>query len=299
MTKYSVLTYNFGNYDSQVFEIKEKSPNAEYVYVTDNPDVKSDTWEVKVIENKWPNDIFRVCWEVRYNPFNYVKNDIVVRIDGSVEVLRNLDPLVQYFVEGDYEMAVMLHPYCDTIYNEYSRWIMARNYPVEQANKVIKYLASVMKYDVVNNKGLAQYNVMIHRNDKINGSINEGTMWLLKYLAMDDKEVDRLDQTIGSAVIQHFYPQLKLMYLGPAITNGTWFNWRAHSTGSVIEYKDPFIEPYFYNRQVNLCPLTIAETFDKFSNGEFNDPKFITNILNVQKLNATLLNKPFYVNGNA
>lgn len=299
MTKYSVLTYNFGNYDSKVFEIKEKSPNAEYIYVTDNADIKSDTWDVKVIENKWPDDVFRMCYEVRFNPFKYVKNDIVIRIDGSVEVLRNLDPLVQYFVEGDYDMALMLHPHCNTLYNEYYRWVLARNYPVKHANKVVRYLANVMKYDVVNYKGLAQYNVMIHRNNKINNSINEGTMWLLKYLAMDGKEIERVDQTIGSAIIQHFYPQLKAMYLGADITSGTWFNWRTHDTSTIIRFKDPLIDPYFYNKPVDICPLTILETFNKFSNGELDDPKFISNILNVQKLGATLLNKPFYINGNA
>ena len=279
MTKYSVLTYNFGNYDSQVLEIKEKSPNAEYVYVTDNPNVKSDTWDVKVVKNRWLNDIFRICWEVRYNPFNYVTNDIVVRIDGSVEVLRSLDPLVGYFDTRGYDMAVMPHPQCNNVYEEYYRWVVSRGYPVEQANKALKYLARVVGYDVVKSKGLAQYNIMIHRNDRLNNSINEGTMWLLKRLAMDGKEVDRLDQTIGSVFIQKFYPELNMMYLGGDVANGTWFNWRTHNTSRIIKAVDPPIEPYFYNRPVSFCPLTVSETFNKFSDSDFNDPKIIDSIL--------------------
>ena len=37
--KYSVLTYNVGGYE-KIHEIKEKSPNAEYIYVTDDPTLK-------------------------------------------------------------------------------------------------------------------------------------------------------------------------------------------------------------------------------------------------------------------
>ena len=44
MEKYSVLTYIIGDYEI-VHEVKEKSPNAEYILVTDNPNIKSDTFD--------------------------------------------------------------------------------------------------------------------------------------------------------------------------------------------------------------------------------------------------------------
>ena len=40
MEKYSVLTYIIGDYE-KVHEIKEKSPNAEYILVTDNKELTS------------------------------------------------------------------------------------------------------------------------------------------------------------------------------------------------------------------------------------------------------------------
>ena len=118
MEKYTVLTYDFGGYE-KVHEIKEKSPNAEYLYVTDNQDLQSDTWEIMYIDNPWPDDVFRLCYEVRFNPWNYVDTDIVVRVDGSIGIDRNLDELVQYFIDGDYDIGFPLHPLRDTMIHDH------------------------------------------------------------------------------------------------------------------------------------------------------------------------------------
>ena len=45
MKKYSILTFNFGNYE--VFREPEAvDENCEYVYVTDNPNLKSNIWKI-------------------------------------------------------------------------------------------------------------------------------------------------------------------------------------------------------------------------------------------------------------
>lgn len=43
--KYSILTYIIGDYEFPR-EILEKDPDTEYILVTDNPKIKSDTWTV-------------------------------------------------------------------------------------------------------------------------------------------------------------------------------------------------------------------------------------------------------------
>ena len=40
--RYTVITYIFGNYE-KVHEVLEKDPEADYVLVTDNPNLHSDT----------------------------------------------------------------------------------------------------------------------------------------------------------------------------------------------------------------------------------------------------------------
>ena len=45
MKKYSILTFNFGNYE--VFREPEAvDENCEYVYVTDNSNLKSNIWKI-------------------------------------------------------------------------------------------------------------------------------------------------------------------------------------------------------------------------------------------------------------
>ena len=45
MAKYSILCYIINNYEN-VKEVIEKDPNAEYILVTDDKNLKSSTWNV-------------------------------------------------------------------------------------------------------------------------------------------------------------------------------------------------------------------------------------------------------------
>lgn len=257
MEKYTVLTYDFGGYE-KVHEIKEKSPNAEYLYVTDNQDLQSDTWEIMYIDNPWPDDVFRLCYEVRFNPWNYVDTDIVVRVDGSIGIDRNLDELVQYFIDGDYDIGFPLHPLRDTMIHEYSAWVQLRQYPVDQANRCLAFMQKI-GYDVVNFKGMGQYNVVIQKRNRINELINEGTMWALKTMAGPGKEIERIDQTVGNMIIQKFYPETKVMPMSVDLTDGLWMTWYGHNSDIKIPYADKRLEPFYHNQPVEFCPLTVKE----------------------------------------
>ena len=84
--RYTVLTYIFNGYEI-VQEIGKKDPDADYVLVTDDPNLKSDTWRV-VLDQTRGRSPFGKCYEVRHHPFRYVNTDIVVRIDGSIKMLK-------------------------------------------------------------------------------------------------------------------------------------------------------------------------------------------------------------------
>lgn len=43
--RYSILTYNFNGYEI-LREIENPQDDVEYIYVTDNQEFKSDTWNV-------------------------------------------------------------------------------------------------------------------------------------------------------------------------------------------------------------------------------------------------------------
>lgn len=250
--RYSVLTWNIGGYEL-LHEIEEKTEGVEYVYVTDDRSITSSTWNVVYVDNPHPEDNFDLCFYIRYNPFEYVHSDIVIKIDGSMGVTGNLDKLMDIFQGNDYECAVSLHPTRSTQYDEYVAWVQQRDYPVEQANKCLSFMAAAEGYDVKEFKGLYQYNLMIQRKDKMNMDWNRMTYALIKYLAPEGKEIDRLDQTIGSFVLNKYFNGAKVLPMSQHVsTSGKYFRWYGHNTNIPLSSEGvPFSQPYMFNQPIN------------------------------------------------
>lgn len=254
---YTILSYNIGNYEI-LKEVKEKSPNAHYVYVTDNTGITSNTWDVVYVENKHPEDNFDLCYDIRFNPFRYTDDDIVIRIDGSMEVIGNTDELIDIFEEGGYDISLCIHPGRNTMLEEYKTWCAVRGYSTAQANKCLTFMANQEGYDVVNYKGLYQYNFMIQRRNKVNMDINRMTLALLKYLAEDGKQIDRLDQTLGSFIInKYFSDRIKVMAVDDRIAFSKYFQWYAHHSDVKYRFSDKLIEPYLFNNPVKVLDIEV------------------------------------------
>ena len=248
--EYSILTYNIGKYE-KIKEVKYKSERAEYILVTDDRSFTSNTWNVVYVDNKHPEDNFDLCYDIRFNPFKYVNTDTVIRIDGSMEVIGNTDELIDVFNEGNYDISLVMHPVRDNIFDEYVTWCKYRGYSVEQANYILNFMLKYEGYDVKGYKGLYQYNFMIQRNNKINNDLNSLTLSLLKYLAEDGKQIERLDQTVGSFVINKYFNHLKVLPVDNRIAYSKYFSWYAHNSDN--KFPDPDIQTkgYLFNKEVD------------------------------------------------
>jgi hypothetical protein len=97
--KYSILTFVFGEYE-KLHEIGEMDSEVEYICVTDNENLKSDTWKIVVDHELDGKGVFDKCFSVRYNPFKYVSSDVVVTVDGSIGLHKPISPLVNKFIES-------------------------------------------------------------------------------------------------------------------------------------------------------------------------------------------------------
>lgn len=248
--KYSVLTYIIGNYDT-VKPILKKSENAEYILVTDNKELKSDDWNIIYVDNYHPEDNFDLCYKIRFNPFVFVNTDIVLRIDASIQIVEDTDYLIEEFIKDNYDAGVMIHPSRNTMIDEYKTWINYRQYPIAQANKCLSFMA-LQGYDIEKYKGLYQYCIMIQRNSKMNDDWNSMTLSYLKYLAERGKRVERLDQTIGSMVLNKYFNECKIMTFSQEILRGKPFQWCQHHTGLKLNVSKPTIEPYLFNELISF-----------------------------------------------
>ena len=256
--KYSVLSYNLNGYEI----MHEVEPNAyekmkdhvEFVYVTDDKTITSSTWTVVYVE-PYEGDVFKACYDIRFNPFNYVHSDIVIRIDGSMGIVNDLQPIIDCFNNGNYDMAVMIHPTRNKMYDEYVAWCQQRGMKPESANKVLNFMAG-NGYDVMNYRGLYQFNFMVHRKNEINLRFLQETYNVLKFLAIDGEEIHRCDQTVGSFVINTHYTNMKIMPVGQYTCNGMFFNWYQHKTNNRMDCSGYYdIDPFLFDRQVYFAPV--------------------------------------------
>lgn len=255
---YSVLSYNVGGYE-KIHPVFKKSSRAEYVYVTDDRSIVSDDWKVVYVDNPHPEDPFYLCYQIRFNPFDYVSNDIVVRIDGSMSVTGDLDEIIDAFDLGGYDCCVEAHPSRQTMIEEYSAWVQVRGYDVEQAKKCLGFLQYMEGYDCKGYRGLYQYNFMIQRRNDMNLKWNELTLALLRYLAPEGKKIDRLDQTIGSFVLNKYFNGCRVMVVLADICDGSILSWYAHNTETQMGGFVQQCVPYLFNEPAQIQYFNIGK----------------------------------------
>ncbi len=244
MAAYSVLTYNIGGYEI-LHEVRKPSPNAEYIYVTDDRSLTSSTWTMVYVDNPYPQDPFWLCYQIRFNPFNYVNTDIVLRIDGSMSIGGDTDWLIDEFVKGGYDIALLPHPHRQTASDEYDAWVRTRGTKREQANRVLGELSKI--WDVRNDKGLYAFGFMIQRNNGINNALNKEILNMLLSLAPTDKMIERCDQVVGSVVINLF--ELKPMMLRYNTVYGRIIALHPHHSTATIGVSRNAFPPYFHKVQ--------------------------------------------------
>ena len=206
MKRYSVLSFIVNNYEA-VKEIEELDPEAEYILVTDDPNLTSSTWQV-IYDNTLEGTPFDKCLSISYNSFNYCSTDICIRIDGSIQIKHSLKPLIDKFLEKDYDICLMPHPNRETFNDEYDAWISMRGYNPSQADKCLEYYKN-HNYDL-NYKGLLQTGLSIVKNTKLNKQIDQETLSLLKELGEDDT-LERIDQIVYSYILNTRYSNLKVL----------------------------------------------------------------------------------------
>lgn len=257
--KYSVVTINISGYEI-VHEILEKSKNAEYILLTDDRSLKSDTWTIKYIDNEFPSDPFYTVFKLRYHIFDYINTDIAFMIDGSIQVKKNLDIFIQKMEENNSDCCLFLHNYNKTFAEEYYAWECLKDYSHKQTEKV-KYLTGDKWFN--DYKGLAARTILIQKNTENIKKWNNLTFEYCKLLKSNEEtsKVDRLDQTIFSYIAQKYFENIiNPIYVSLNILNNSeYFAWFIHNSYTPL-FSSPspqniIFDYYFFNKKVEICKL--------------------------------------------
>lgn len=228
MFKYSVLTFIIGKNYEKVHEISNKQNDVEYLLITDDPDLKSETWTVVydagLLKYKTP---FERCFRIRYGVFNYCTTDICVTVDGSMHVRGTLDGLIDEFNSGNYDICLMPHPLWSDLISEYQAWVRMRGYPVSRAENAARLFCEC-NYDMRYN-GLYQLCFTVKRNTVQTRQLDMLTFAYLNLLS-DDGWFERLDQTVFSFVMNRHFSKMRVLPVSEQIVRSSAIQWYWHNS---------------------------------------------------------------------
>lgn len=162
--KYCVVSFIFNNYEF-VREIKNKSSFCDYFLITDNKDLKSDTWTVVYLKNFDTDELLGIqkLLMFKYSIYKYIPNirsyDYIIRMDHSIQIEKNLDPIIDYIDKYKYDLMVQIHNLRNSFNDEYDTWIASRSLDIKFKNQFFEYCG-------IDNIGLIETTMMIYKNCK-------------------------------------------------------------------------------------------------------------------------------------
>ena len=253
MYKYSVLMYNFNNYE--LFrEPLEIDPECEYIYVTDNENFKSNKWKVIVDKDLEDLSVFDKCYRVRFNLFKYATTPVCIYLDGSFAILKSLRCIYDAFMKSEADLGLCVHPYRNNIIEEYKVWVTDRQYPIKNVRKILKYMAE-LEYPAVY-KGLYQGGMRICKNTELNKKIDDKVFNTLVMLGEPGK-IERIDQTIYSLVLNTtFKDDVKIFPFAQQVFQNDTLSWKLH--GANVNHPAPlgnYKSGYVFNKEMELFNL--------------------------------------------
>ena len=226
MKKYSILSYNFNNYEI-LREPLEISGDAEYIYVTDNKKLKSNKWNIVYLNEDF-NDYSAISktMYVRYHPFEFCNTDTVIILDGSMHIIKSLDKLYKDFTESNCDCALgtWISP-IKSVESMYSYWLKERNYDYKQYIKNLAFVKAT-KFNGTENFHETGYMILTKTNIEFLTMVWKS---LLK-ISNSEKDIDRLDQTIFNAILYKIFPELKCLNLSRQVIQSDYIKYYQHNT---------------------------------------------------------------------
>jgi len=231
--KYSVLTFNFGDYDI-LREPVEVDPECEYVHITDDPNTKSDVWNV-VYTNKFKDkDPIYASFYVRWHPFEFVHTDECIIMDCSIKIRKKLSKLVDEVFENGYEMGVIIQHYGkDRTYSKLNFWRDERNLSEEEYANSLAYIKENWNTEY---RGYIEATVRVAKNDAINTKINKRIWEDCLKLGINGSPL-RLDEIPFSIIMQTEFKNMKVMKFDRRLIQGDYmrFNWHKKEIPMILK----------------------------------------------------------------
>lgn len=154
-----VYTVILGGYDV-LFDVVNRTENIDFICVTDNPELKSDTWEIEYIGKVSDPVYINRCY--KFFPHKYFPHSESIYVDGNITVLGDLNEIFEkYMAKSD--IAISKHPFRKCIYDEAVVCLLIGKVTEVQVTEQME------KYSYLNfpkNYGLFENNVIIRKHSR-------------------------------------------------------------------------------------------------------------------------------------
>lgn len=218
---YSVLTCIFKDYD--ILHDAYQDDSIEYICVTDNPNLKSNTWKVIIDEELLDCSPEYASFYVRYHPFKYCSTDICMRMDASIEIKGSLLPIFEEFDSSNKDICVMTNSRAKTIKWELFYW-MQPLYKEVKKKQIELYKELGVDID---EEGCIQSPVSITRNNDLCNKCDSKCWNMIKELSTDEYTA-RPTQVIMTVAI-YLTKGLDIMFVDENLIQSNVMQWYHHN----------------------------------------------------------------------
>lgn len=152
-----------GDYD-YLHEPKVITPGWDYICFTDNHNLKSKHWEIRVIENKNNLDNVKLAKSITTLYHNFVEDyDLSISTGAQMQPTCNLDDFIYKFLPDDKDMSMANHPNRICIYREANKCISKRK---DNPSIIKQQMDFYKKEGYPKDNGLIATGIMIRKHNR-------------------------------------------------------------------------------------------------------------------------------------
>ncbi|MGU3358430.1 glycosyltransferase domain-containing protein [Microbacterium sp. M4A5_1d] len=184
-----VFTSLFGRYDSLLDQPVASDSQARFVCFTDDPDLTSDTWEIRVVQPAFAADPVRSARLHKIlGPGNDLEYDVSLYIDASVRLKVTPEELVAAWLPDDADMALPTHSYRDNLIDEFDE-VIRLNY--DDRARVYEQLSDYARTlpDVLDARPHWTALLIRRRNERVAAAMRVWADHVLRYSRRDQLSV--------------------------------------------------------------------------------------------------------------
>jgi hypothetical protein len=155
-----VYTTIFGNYD-ELIDPKEKYPGCDFICFTDQKSLKSDIWQIQIIENcNLPSNLMNRKYKMLPHLF-LTEYEWSMYVDANIAIIGNpLDLALKYLTR--YNMVIPKHFARDCVYDEAKECVIVGK---AKYKEVVKQMNKYRSEGFPKNFGLSENNIILRKHN--------------------------------------------------------------------------------------------------------------------------------------